>query len=61
MKANVNALAFQTILLRNPFMGFLDFRAALSDDSPLQWKVEPQVSIGCAIFVFGEVILMAFL
>lgn len=42
MKANVNALAFQTILLRNPFMGFLDFRAALSDDSPLQWKVEPQ-------------------
>lgn len=42
LKANPNGIAFHTIPFRNPYMGFLDFRAALSDDTPKSWQVEPE-------------------
>ena len=28
--------------LRNPYMGFSDFRAAFTSDTPMDWSVEPQ-------------------
>jgi len=37
----VNRVATHDIYLRNPFMGFADFRAALTSDTPMDWSVEP--------------------
>lgn len=28
--------------LRNPYMGFSDFRAAFTSDTPMDWSVEPR-------------------
>ena len=32
---------FHTFQLRNPYMGFADFRAAFTPDTPMDWSVEP--------------------
>jgi len=41
LQAIPQGISAKTVLLRNPFMGFADFRAALSDDTPLSITVEP--------------------
>ena len=42
LKTNPGGLGFHTIMLRNPYMGFLDFRAALTDETSGAWQVEPE-------------------
>ncbi|KAL3791149.1 hypothetical protein HJC23_000569 [Cyclotella cryptica] len=37
----VNRVATYDLMLRNPFMGFADFRAAFTSDTPMDWSVEP--------------------
>ena len=54
LKANPNGIAFHTIPFRNPYMGFLDFRAALSDDTPKSWQVEPEEGTGAFSFADGS-------
>ncbi|KAL3795568.1 hypothetical protein ACHAW5_008763 [Stephanodiscus triporus] len=34
-------VATHDIFLRNPYMGFADFRAAFTSDTPMDWSVEP--------------------
>mmetsp|Transcript_16522 Transcript_16522/g.35901 ORF Transcript_16522/g.35901 Transcript_16522/m.35901 type:complete len:312 (+) Transcript_16522:92-1027(+) len=36
-----NRVATHDIYLRNPYMGFADFRAAFTTDTPMDWSVEP--------------------
>lgn len=31
----------ENIQLRNPYMGFADFRAAFTSDTPIDWSIEP--------------------
>ncbi|GMH78437.1 hypothetical protein TrST_g4755 [Triparma strigata] len=42
MHTNVNSVAFTTLNLKNLYMGFADFRAALSSDTSLEWSIEPE-------------------
>ncbi|KAL3775459.1 hypothetical protein ACHAWO_004553 [Cyclotella atomus] len=37
----VNRVATFDLPLRNPYMGFADFRAAFTADTPMDWSVEP--------------------
>jgi len=37
----VNRVATHDIYLRNPYMGFADFRAAFTAETPLDWTIEP--------------------
>jgi len=41
LKTAINRVATHDIHLRNPFMGFADFRAALTADTPMDWTIEP--------------------
>jgi len=41
LKTAINRVATHDIYLRNPFMGFADFRAAFTSDTPMDWSVEP--------------------
>jgi len=41
LKTAINRVATHDIYLRNPFMGFSDFRAALTSDTPMDWSIEP--------------------
>lgn len=42
LHTNVNSVAFQSLNLKNMYMGFADFRAALSSDTSLEWTIEPE-------------------
>merc|ERR1711982_62901 len=37
----INRVATHDLYLRNPYMGFADFRAAFTADTPLDWTIEP--------------------
>jgi len=37
----VNRVATHDLYLRNPYMGFADFRAAFTAETPLDWTIEP--------------------
>lgn len=41
VKTALNRVATHDLYLRNPFMGFADFRAAFTSDTPMDWSVEP--------------------
>mmetsp|Transcript_15760 Transcript_15760/g.32071 ORF Transcript_15760/g.32071 Transcript_15760/m.32071 type:complete len:308 (-) Transcript_15760:391-1314(-) len=41
LQSQLNRVASFDINLRNPYMGFADFRAAFTSDTPLDWSVEP--------------------
>lgn len=41
LKAAVTKVATHDLFLRNPFMGFSDFRAAFTSNTPMDWSVEP--------------------
>merc|ERR1711862_368244 len=37
----INRVATHDLYLRNPYMGFADFRAAFTADTPLDWTIDP--------------------
>jgi len=41
LKTAAGTGAIHDIKLRNPYMGFSDFRAAFTTDTPMDWSVEP--------------------
>eukprot|EP01083_Nonionella_stella_P019961 55402_1 len=41
LKSAITKVATHDIYLKNPYMGFADFRAALTPETPLDWSVEP--------------------
>lgn len=41
LKTAVGRVATHDLNLRNPYMGFADFRAALTSETPMDWSVEP--------------------
>lgn len=41
LKSVVNRVATADLVLRNPYMGFADFRAAFTPETPQDWSVEP--------------------
>lgn len=42
LKTAMNKVVTHDIFLRNPYMGFSDFRAAFTSDTPMDWSVEPR-------------------
>ena len=38
---SVSQSFYRTIQLKNPFMGFADFRCALTAETPMDWSVGP--------------------
>lgn len=41
LKSPINKVATHEILMKNPYMGFADFRAAFTPDTPMDWSIEP--------------------
>jgi len=41
LKSPLNKVAIHEINLRNPYMGFADFRAAFTANTPMDWSVTP--------------------
>jgi len=41
LKSAVTKTATHDLYLKNPYMGFADFRAAFTSDTPMDWYVEP--------------------
>lgn len=41
LTSTINRVATHDIHLRNPYMGFADFRAAFTSDTPMEWSIEP--------------------
>eukprot|EP00571_Detonula_confervacea_P002435 CAMPEP_0172314814 /NCGR_PEP_ID=MMETSP1058-20130122/23349_1 /TAXON_ID=83371 /ORGANISM="Detonula confervacea, Strain CCMP 353" /LENGTH=241 /DNA_ID=CAMNT_0013028761 /DNA_START=350 /DNA_END=1075 /DNA_ORIENTATION=+ len=41
LKSAVTKVATHDLYLKNPYMGFADFRAAFTSDTPMDWYVEP--------------------
>lgn len=47
LKTALGKVATHNIMLKNPYMGFADFRAAFTPETPMDWIVEPnEGSIG---------------
>lgn len=41
LNSAINRAATHDLFLRNPYMGFADFRAAFTSDTPVDWSIEP--------------------
>mmetsp|Transcript_10677 Transcript_10677/g.19493 ORF Transcript_10677/g.19493 Transcript_10677/m.19493 type:complete len:306 (-) Transcript_10677:355-1272(-) len=41
LSTNLNRVAVHELSLKNPYMGFADFRAAFTSETPLDWTVTP--------------------
>lgn len=41
LQSAVTKVATHTIGLKNPYMGFADFRAAFTPETPMDWSIEP--------------------
>ncbi|KAL9190175.1 hypothetical protein ACHAXT_007386 [Thalassiosira profunda] len=41
LKTALNRVATHDLHIKNPYMGFADFRAAFTADTPMDWSVEP--------------------
>lgn len=41
LHARMNSAAIHEMALKNDFMGFADFRAAFTSETPAEWTVEP--------------------
>lgn len=41
LKTAANRVTTHDIYLKNPFMGFADFRAAFTPETPMDWTIEP--------------------
>lgn len=41
LSSRIGQLQAHSIVMKNPFMGFADFRAAFTSNTPMAWTVEP--------------------